>query len=196
MYDYITGEIVELSPTEMIIECNNIGYKALISLQTFSALKKGETHKIFIYQHIREDSNQLYGFINKEEREIFLQLIDVSGIGPNTGRMMLSSLSTQEIKVAILNGDVAKIKGVKGIGLKTAQRVIIDLKDKIGKKGDGDSYSSIPGVTGNPHKEEAITALILLGFTKASVEKIVSSTLTQYPDISLEELIKQSLKRL
>lgn len=196
MYDYITGDIIELTPTDLVIECNNIGYKSLISLQTFSSLKKGDRAKIYIYQHIREDSNQLYGFINKEEREIFLHLIEVSGIGPNTGRMMLSSLTTDELKVAILSGDVTKIKSVKGIGLKTAQRLIIDLKDKIGKKQSSDIGDTIPGYLSSPHKEEAITALILLGFSKASVEKVVSLILSQNPDISLEELIKQSLKKL
>ena len=133
MYDYINGTIVELNPTEITLDNSGLGYKILISLNTYSKLQGIEKTRIFIYNHIREDEHSLYGFYDKEERDIFCHLISVSGIGPNTARMMLSSLSSEEVKLAIISSDVNKIKSVKGIGLKTAQRAILELKDKISK---------------------------------------------------------------
>ena len=197
MYDYIKGELTELTPTEVVLENNQIGYKILISLQTYSKLKMAESTKLFIYHHLREDNEQLYGFYDKDERSLFTNLIEVSGIGPNSARMMLSSLSSDEIRGAIISGDVNKLKSIKGIGLKTAQRLLIELKDKMVKRGLGDDFSGsyiLPQA--NRQKEEAASALVLLGFSKANVEKVLDSLIKENPSYSLEELIKLSLKRL
>lgn len=196
MYDYIKGTIIELNPTETVLENSNIGYHILISLQTYSHLSPGTDAKLFLYHHLREDSELLYGFSDKEERYLFTLLIDVNGVGPNTARMMLSSLTTEELRNAIIGGDINRIKGVKGIGLKTAQRIIIDLKDKIVKGAPaGQSGTFAPGV--NPQiREEASSALILLGFSKPNVEKVIDSILKEKPDNKLESLIKEALKRL
>ncbi|MDP3453778.1 MAG: Holliday junction branch migration protein RuvA [Bacteroidales bacterium] len=196
MYDYIKGELAELTPTEVVIENNQIGYKLLISLQTYSQLKRDTDCKLFIYHHLREDTEQLYGFFNKEERSLFCHLIEVSGIGPNTARMMLSSMSSEEIRNAIITGDVNRLKSIKGIGLKTAQRMLIDLKDKIGKSSTGDTVAQyLPGTSGK-QREEASSALILLGFSKSNVDKVLDSLIKENPSHTLEELIKLSLKRL
>lgn len=196
MYDYISGIITELTPTELVMENNGIGYKILISLQTYSGIAQGEETKLFIYHHLREDIEQLYGFTNKEERRIFMNLIEVSGIGPNSARMMLSSMTYEELRNAIITGDVNKLKSIKGIGLKTAQRILIELKDKIGKGSQGDASSFIIGTQGSGHREEAASALILLGFSKNNVEKVLDLLIGENPGYSLEELIKLALKRL
>ncbi|MHC1779871.1 MAG: Holliday junction branch migration protein RuvA [Bacteroidales bacterium] len=196
MFDYIKGEISELSPTEMVIENNRIGYKLLISLQTYSKLKKGETSKLFIHHHLREDIELLYGFYDKEERIIFTNLIEVSGVGPNTARMMLSSMSSEEIRNSIITGDVNRLKSIKGIGLKTAQRLLIDLKDKMVKVSGLESDTSFPVTSAGKVREEASGALVLLGFSKPNVEKVLDSLLKENPSYTLEELIKLSLKRL
>jgi Holliday junction DNA helicase RuvA len=196
MYDYISGIITELTPTELVMENNGIGYKILISLQTYSGIAQGEETKLFIYHHLREDIEQLYGFTNKEERRIFMNLIEVSGIGPNSARMMLSSMTYEELRNAIITGDVNKLKSIKGIGLKTAQRILIELKDKIGKGSQGDTSSFIIGTTGSRQREEASSALILLGFSKNNVEKVLDLLIGENPGYSLEELIKLALKRL
>lgn len=194
MYDYIKGSLVELTPTEIILENNDIGYKMLISLQTYSKLQGSESAKLFIYYHLKEDDASFYGFFDKIERSVFVHLISVSGIGPNTARMMLSSLSTEEVTNAILSADVNKIKSVKGIGLKTAQRAIIELKDKIGKGGqDFDLLAENPY---SNSREEAGTALVLLGFNKVAVNKVLDSIISKEPTSTLEELIKKSLKLL
>jgi Holliday junction DNA helicase RuvA len=196
MYDYISGVITELTPTELVMENNGIGYKILISLQTYSGIAQGEETKLFIYHHLREDNEQLYGFTTKEERRIFMNLIEVSGIGPSSARMMLSSMTYEELRNAIITGDVNKLKSIKGIGLKTAQRILIELKDKIGKGSQGDTSSFIIGTAGSRHREEAASALILLGFSKNNVEKVLDSLIGENPGYSLEELIKLALKRL
>lgn len=194
MYDYITGSLIESTPTEAVIENNGIGYKLQISLQTYSDIQGLNEAKLYIYHHVREDVELWYGFFSKEERTIFLLLIDVNGIGPNTARMMLSSLSPEELKNAIVSEDVNKIKGIKGIGLKTAQRVIIDLKDKIVK---GTGQSDIPfAKESSKNKDEALSALILLGFNKVAADKVITEILKEKPSATLEELIKLSLKRL
>jgi len=196
MYDYIKGKLTELNPTEAVVENNNFGYKLLISLQTYSQLKLDTDVKLYIHHHLREDIELLYGFFDKDERYIFTLLINVTGVGPNTARMMLSSLSTEEIKIAIVSGDVNKIKSVKGIGLKTAQRLIIDLKDKIVKgPSSGTSGSFLIGQS-SQIKEEASSALVLLGFSKPNVEKVVDMLLKEKTDHKLETLIKEALKRL
>ena len=196
MYDFIKGEVVEIGPTEVVIDTLNFGFKLQISLQTYSRLQAGSKAKLYIHHHLREDIELMYGFYDKEERSIFQHLIEVSGIGPNTARMMLSSMTSDEIRNAIITGDINRLKSIKGIGLKTAQRLLIDLKDKIAK-GTG-----APVITGgitslsDSRREEAVSALILLGFGKANVEKVVDGILRGDPVIALEELIKLSLKRL
>lgn len=196
MIDYIKGEITELNPTEMTLECNGIGYKILISLQTYDKLKQSREAKIYIHHYLREDDEQYFGFAGKDERELFRLLIGVSGIGAATARMMLSSLSSDELRNAILSEDINKIKSIKGIGLKSAQRLILELKDKI-SKGEGCSQNTIFQTSGaNPNLEEATTALVMLGFTKPNVTKALAAVLKETPDANLEQLIKLGLKRL
>ena len=196
MIDYIKGEITELNPTEMTLECNGIGYKILISLQTYDKLKQSREAKIYIHHYLREDDEQYFGFAGKDERELFRLLIGVSGIGAATARMMLSSLSSDELRNAILSEDINKIKSIKGIGLKSAQRLILELKDKI-SKGEGSSQNTIFQTSGtNPNLEEATTALVMLGFTKPNVTKALAAVLKETPDANLEQLIKLGLKRL
>ena len=194
MYDYIKGSIEELNPAEMVIECGGIGYKVAISLNSYEKFHSLKEAKVYVYHHVREDEETLYGFWDKNERRIFTLLISVSGIGPNTARMMLSSLSADEVSAAITTSDVNKIKGVKGIGLKTAQKVIIELKDKIAK-GSGSEIDLSPAGA-NQFTKEATSALILLGFTKAAVEKAVSAIVAKDPGWSLEDIIKKALKVL
>lgn len=197
MYDYIKGDLVEVSPTMVVVECGGIGYSLEISLQTFSAIQNLSNVKLYIYYHVKEDIAMWYGFFAKEERDMFTALINVNGVGPNTARMILSSLSVEELKGAILGEDVNKIKGVKGIGLKTAQRLIIDLKDKI-VKGIGDASGAIPGLaaTKSATAEEALQALIMLGFAKPASSKAIENVLKENPNLSVEEIIKYALKRL
>lgn len=196
MYDYISGNIVELTPAEMVVDNHGIGYKILISLQTYSALQGATEGKVYIYHHKHEDDELFYGFADKEERNIFTLLVSVSGIGPNTARMMLSALTTDEVRMALISGDVNKIKSVKGIGMKTAQRAIIELKDKVGKDGSGATLDLGAGFETNNHREEAFGALITLGFSKAAVEKVLNSILKKEPGCTSEEIIKKALKLL
>ena len=195
MYDYISGDIIELSPAELILDNNGIGYKFQISLNSYSKFRELSKAKIYIHHHLREDEELFYGFFTKEERHIFTMLISVSGIGPNTARMMLSSMTPDEIQCAIISGDVNTIKSIKGIGLKTAQRVIIDLKDKIAKGASSGSDIIFDSQINNV-RNEATSALVLLGFSKSNIEKVLSATLKSKPDATLEELIKLALKQL
>ena len=195
MYDYIKGEIVEISPTEVILECNGIGYSIMISLQTYDALKERDEAKVYIYHHIREDEEQFYGFATKNERELFKLLISVSGVGVGSARMMLSSLTDEEIRNAIMSEDVRTIKSIKGIGMKTAQRLILDLKDKI-VKGAGVEAAEITVPTKNHNIDEATTALLNLGFSKVNINKILPEILKESPDASIETIIREGLKRL
>ena len=195
MYDYIKGEIVEISPTEVILECNGIGYSIMISLQTYDALKERDEAKVYIYHHIREDEEQFYGFATKNERELFKLLISVSGVGVGSARMLLSSLTDEEIRNAILSEDVRTIKSIKGIGIKTAQRLILDLKDKI-VKGAGVETAEITVPTKNHNIDEATTALLNLGFSKVNINKILPEILKESPDASIETIIREGLKRL
>lgn len=196
MIDYIKGTLEELTPTDVVVECNGIGYHALISVQTYSALEGKEKVIIFIHHILREDEELYYGFASKDERELFRLLISVSGIGAGTARMMLSSLSCDEIRTAIISEDVNRIKSVKGIGLKSAQRVVIDLKDKIIKGEGADTGALFKNSGTSAVAEEAITALVMLGFTKANVTKVVNSILKDQPDCSIESIIKLALKKL
>lgn len=195
MYDYIKGDIVEITPTEVILECCGIGYSIMISLQTYDALKSSSEAKVYIYHHIREDEEQFYGFATKNERELFKLLISVSGVGVGSARMMLSSLTDEEIRNAILSEDVRTIKSIKGIGMKTAQRLILDLKDKI-VKGAGVETAEITVPTKNHNIDEATTALLNLGFSKVNINKILPKILKESPDASIETIIREGLKRL
>lgn len=195
MIDYIKGRIEEINPTEITIETYGIGYHILISLQTYEGLNGKEEAKVYIHHYLREDEELYYGFATKDERELFRLLIGVSGIGASTARMMLSSLTAEEIRNAILAEDINKIKSIKGIGLKSAQRLILELKDKVVKGGGTDSSALFP-TSSNAATDEAVTALVMLGFTKANVTKAVTAVLKDKPDASLEEIIKLALKRL
>ena len=197
MYDYIKGRLEELNPAQAVVEAGGIGYRILISLQTYSALESrvGTEVKVYLYHYLREDDEGFFGFSTKDERSLFELLISVSGIGPSTARMVLSSMTSDELSAAIVAEDINKIKSIKGIGLKSAQRLVLELKDKI-VKGAG-SQVSIPGMGGsNPNREEAATALVLLGFPKAAVEKVLDKLVKEGKDASLEDLIKQALKML
>lgn len=195
MYDYIKGKIEEINPAEMTLECGGIGYKIYISLQTFEALEGKTEAKIYIYHYIREDEESFYGFATKDEREIFKLLISVNGVGVGSARMMLSSLSDEELRNAIIGENVNRIKSVKGIGLKTAQRIILDLKDKI-VKGGGVSASIPTGTVNNAVIEEATIALVMLGFSKVNINKVLPDILKKNPDAKVEDLIKEALKKL
>ena len=195
MIEYIKGNLMEITPTDLVLECHGIGYKILISLQTYEALNGKNETTVYIHHYIREDDELYYGFASKDERELFRLLIGVSGIGASTARMMLSSLTSDEIRNAILSEDINKIKSIKGIGLKSAQRLILELKDKV-VKGAGSDNSTLFAASSSGIADEAITALVLLGFTKANVNKAVSAVLKENPGASLEEIIKSALKRL
>lgn len=193
MITHLEGKLVEKNPTDVVIDCNGVGYFINISLHTFSQIPDRENLKLYTYLQVREDSHSLYGFSSKAEREIFKLLISVSGIGANTARTMLSSLTPEQVKEGIASGDVALIQSVKGIGAKTAQRVIIDLKDKVLKVYGIDELSLIPN---NTHKEEALSALDVLGFNKKQSEKVVDRILKTQPDALVEQIIKEALKNL
>ena len=193
MITHLEGKLVEKNPTDVVIDCNGVGYFINISLHTFSEIPDQEHLKLYTYLQIREDSQSLYGFSSKTEREIFKLLISVSGIGANIARTMLSSLTPDQVKEGIASGDVTLIQSIKGIGLKTAQRVIIDLKDKVLKVYGIDELSLI---TNNTHKDEALSALDVLGFNKKQVEKVVDKILLEDKTVSVEVLIKNALKNL
>lgn len=194
MYEYITGRLEEITPTDAIVEACGIGYDLVISLSTFSKLQSalGQTVKLYTYHQVREDDESLFGFADRGERSVFTQLISVSGVGAGSARMILSAMTADEVKEAILTGDVNRFKAVKGIGLKTAQRIIIDLKDKIGKGGGEFSFETAPA--SSPVREEAFGALTMLGFAKPAIEKTLDKLLKEKPDYTVEELIKRALK--
>ena len=193
MITHIRGRLVEKSPTAVVIDCNGVGYFIHISLHTFSQLKDDESIKLLTHLQIKEDAHQLYGFATLIEREIFRLLISVSGIGTNTARTMLSSLTPKQIREGIAAEDIVLIQSVKGIGLKTAQRVIIDLKDKILKIYDIDETLLI---SDNTNKDEALSALEVLGFAKKNSERVVVKIISNNPDASVELIIKEALKNL
>ncbi len=194
MITHIKGKLVEKTPTHAIIDCNGVGYFLNISLNTFSKIPDAENVLLYTHLSIREDAHTLFGFIDKLEREIFKLLISVSGVGPSIARTMLSSMTSQQIQQAIASEDIPTIQSVKGIGAKTAQRVIIDLKDKIIKTYSIDANSL--AVSHNTIKDEALSALEVLGYTRRQVDKLVQKITQATPDIGLEELIKQALKNL
>lgn len=198
MIEYIKGEIAEMTPALAVIECNGIGYGVNISLNTYSAIQGKQSIKLYIYEAIREDAHVLYGFSTKQERELFLLLITVSGIGGNTARMILSALSPAELCNVISSGNDKLLKTVKGIGLKTAQRIIVDLKDKIAATGMetvASGVANLPAAHSEVY-EEAIAALTMLGFAQAPSQKVVTAILKEEPDLAVEKVIKLALKRL
>jgi len=193
MIHHLTGKLIEKHPTHVVIECGGVGYFVNISLHTFETLQDEEHLRILTYLQVREDAHILFGFYSPAEREIFKLLISVSGIGTSTARTMLSSMTPAQIRDAIAGENVPAIQAVKGIGAKTAQRVILDLRDKILKVYDLDELS--PG-SGNTNKEEALSALEVLGFARKGAEKTVDAVLRQDPALSVEGIIKSALKNL
>ena len=197
MIEYLRGELAELTPATAIIECCGVGYETSITLNTYSALQDKKDVKVYIYEVIREDTHQLFGFSNKQERELFLLLISVSGIGGNTARTILSAFTVNELCEAIFTGNEAAIKSVKGIGLKTAQRLIIELKDKIKGFGSGAQSSvATPLLPDNDVMDGAISALIMLGFPSAATNKVVQAIVKSEPTATVEQVIKMALKQL
>jgi Holliday junction DNA helicase RuvA len=195
MIEYIKGEIVELAPARMVIECAGFGYELNISLHTYSAYNGKDRGKIYVYEVIREDAHLLYGFASKDERGLFLMLTSVSGVGPNTARTILSSYSPSELIQIIASGNEAALTTVKGIGLKTAQRILVDLKNKV--KSPEEPSAAGASATGNANVvEEAVAALVMLGFQKAASQKAVISILKNSPLLPVEQVIKSALRML
>tara|TARA_B100000287_G_scaffold243169_1_gene228586 strand:+ start:249 stop:830 length:582 start_codon:yes stop_codon:yes gene_type:complete len=193
MITQIKGKLIEKSPTSLVVDCNGIGYEINISLNTFSQIPNGESIKLFTHLQVKEDAHILFGFHTLIERSIFRLLISVSGIGTSIARTMLSSLKPEQIQRAIVNEDLQKIKGIKGIGLKTAQRVLIELKDKVKLLNGNDE---IPSLESNTIKDEALSALEVLGYSRRSSENVIDNLIQSNPDSSLEELIKDALNKL
>lgn len=199
MIEYIKGELADLSPAMAVVEAGGVGYVMNISLNTYSAIQGKNAVKLYAFEAIREDAHVLYGFVSKKERELFQLLITVSGIGPNTARMVLSSMSPSELCNSISTGNEKLIKGIKGIGLKTAQRIIVDLRDKIVTLGIAEEIpagGSIQSPVNNQVKDEAVSALTMLGFSPAPSQKVVVSILQERPDAPVEEVIKLALKQI
>lgn len=199
MIEYLRGELAEITPATAIIECAGVGYETNITLNTFSALQGKKEVKVFIYEIIREDTHQLFGFHSKEERELFLLLISVSGIGGNTARTILSAFTVAELCDVISSGNETILKSVKGIGLKTAQRIIVDLKDKIKNisiTGSGKQPETSALVANNDTIDSAVSALVMLGFPSAAANKVVQNVVKSDPSASVEQVIKMSLKLL
>jgi Holliday junction DNA helicase RuvA len=193
MIAYLKGKLVHKEPTFVQIEVNGVGYLVSISLHTFSEIKDREDLKLFTHLHVREDAHVLYGFSSESEKQMFLQLISVNGVGPNTALVVLSYLPPLELRAAIVREDAATLQAVKGIGGKTAQRLILELKDKL--KRDVGEESGLPGLVHNTMRNEALTALVTLGISKPAAERSIDSILKRMgPSISLEELVKQALK--
>lgn len=197
MIDYIKGNIASLSPTDVVVDNSGIGYRMEISLQTYQALDGKSEAKIYVCTQAnpREGTEIDFGFATKDERELFSMITSVSGIGGASARMVLSSMSAEEFREAVLSEDIVRIKGVKGIGLKTAQRLILELKDKL-VKGEGSSMENLFPVSDKEAIDEATSALMMLGFTKANINKAVQSILKKNPSAKVEELIKAALKML
>lgn len=193
MITHIQGKLVEKTPTEVVIDCNGVGYHINISLHTFSLLPDSENLRLYTFLQIKEDAHSLYGFMEKQERELFKLLISVSGIGANIARTMLSSLSPTNITQAIASNDVATVQSIKGIGVKTAQRVILDLKDKVLKIYSLDEVSTS---NYNTNKEEALSALEVLGFVRKNAEKVIDKIINENPNSTVESIIKLALKNL
>ncbi|HRZ32917.1 MAG TPA: Holliday junction branch migration protein RuvA [Flavobacterium sp.] len=193
MIAHIQGRLVEKTPTDVVIDCNGVGYHVNISLHTYSLIPNTDSIKLFTFLQIKEDAHTLFGFVEKSEREIFKLLLSVSGIGASIARTMLSSMEPKQILQAIASADVVTIQSIKGIGSKTAQRVILDLKEKVLKVYDLDEVSMS---SNNTNKDEALSALEVLGFNKKLAEKVVEKIARENPDATIESIIKQALKNL
>ena len=199
MIEYIKGELTDLTPALATIEAAGVGYGLNISLNTFSAIQGRKDVKLYVYEAIREDAHQLYGFVNKKEREMFMLLITVNGVGANTARMMLSGLSVAELCNAISTGNARLIQGVKGIGKMTAQRIIVDLRDKIVSLGIANEVpvgGTVQAPVNNAVRDEAVSALTMLGFAPAPSQKVVVAILQEQPDAPVEQVVKLALKQI
>ena len=199
MIDYIKGELAELTPAMAVVEAAGVGYAMNISLNSYTAIQGKKEVKLYAYESIREDAHVLFGFASKKEREMFLLLITVSGVGPNTARMVLSSMSPAELCNSISTGNERMIKTIKGIGLKTAQRIIVDLRDKIVTLGIADEIpagGAVGAPVNNQVKDEAVSALIMLGFSPAPSQKVVVEILKSNPSAPVEEVVKLALKQI
>ena len=199
MIEYIKGELTELTPALATVEAGGVGYGLSISLNTFSAIQGKKEVKLYVYEAIREDAYVLYGFVNKKEREMFELLITVNGVGANTARMMLSGMSVSELCSAISTGNARLIQGIKGIGKMTAQRIIVDLRDKIVALGIAEEIPAggqMQAPVNNQVKEEAVSALTMLGFSPAPTQKVVLQILQQQPDLPVEQVVKLALKQI
>lgn len=195
MYEYIRGTMAELNPAMAVIEAGGVGYSIIISLQTYTSIGSANEAKLYVHYVVREDAQLLYGFFTKTERDIFRHLIAVSGVGGNTARMILSTFSPDEVASIITTGQAEVLKSVKGLGLKTAQKIIVELRDKIG--GISSSSSSLPmSGAGNQGYAEALSALTMLGFTRAASEKTLSALCKENPSASVEDLIRMALKKM
>lgn len=193
MIEYLNGTLAELTPTMAVVDVNGVGYSVNITLVTYSELSNATTCKLYIYEAIREDAHLLYGFSTQDERRLFLQLVSVSGVGANTARMIMSSLSSVELQEAIATENVSVLKNVKGIGLKTAQRIVVDLHDKVGKSAVADGVQPIAG---SDVRSEAVAALVMLGFQQTASRKVVDKLTQEDPKLTVEQLIKKSLRLL
>ncbi len=196
MYEYLNGKFALINPSSVVVDCNGVGYKIEISLNTYSQIKEKKEGKVFVHFIVREDMQVLYGFADEKERELFRLLIGVSGIGPNTARVILSSLNSDELVKAIRDEDLKSINAIKGIGNKTAQRVIVDLKDKVQKWDYSSEISNTTSQTDNKNHEQALLALQTLGFNKIIIEKTLDKILKENSQMDVENLIKEALKRL
>ncbi len=195
MFAYLSGKLTYKSPTMIYVDCNGVGYQVNITLSTFSAIENKESAKLFTYLHVREDAQIIYGFNTEVEKQMFMHLISVSGVGPNTARLILSSMATNELRNAIINEEVSLIQTIKGIGPKSAKRLVLELKEKMQSMNIDDSTQTVTG-SGNAKIEEAIAALTMLGFGKPKAEKAVKKVWQSNPVNTVEELIKLSLKNL
>lgn len=196
MYEYLNGKFALINPSFVVVDCNGVGYKIEISLNTYSQIKEKKEGEVFVHFIVREDMQVLYGFADEKERELFRLLIGVSGIGPNTARVILSSLNSDELVKAIRDEDLKSINAIKGIGNKTAQRVIVDLKDKVQKWDYSSEISSMASQKDNKNHEQALLALQTLGFNKIIIEKTLDKILKENSQMDVENLIKEALKRL
>jgi holliday junction DNA helicase RuvA len=196
MIEYLNGNLAELTPTLAVVDVNGVGYAVNITLVTYSELTGKTACKLYIYEAIREDAHLLYGFSTQSERELFLLLISVSGVGANTARMIMSSLSAAELQEAIVNENVSALKNVKGIGLKTAQRIVVDLHDKMGKVALAQGDGAVAPVADSGVKSEAVAALVMLGFQQSASQKAVDKLLKDEPQLPVAQLIKKALRIL
>ncbi len=196
MIDYIKGEVTDITPASVTLECAGIGYQMNISLNTYGEINNKSKAKLYVYESIRDDAHVLFGFMNKHERELFMLLISVSGVGPSTARVILSSLSSKELENAIASEDAPLLQSIKGIGVKTAQRIIVDLKDKIKLTDDSGNIVHSPKDNLTETGHAAVSALVMLGFVKNASQKVVSKIIKENTSLSVEGIIKEALKRL